>query len=118
MAMGYTVKVVAEMAGGSVRTLHPSDRIGLLPPAATSPAGYRLYSDADLERLQQVLFFRGLGFGLRDVQAIVDRPTVDRAAALRAHRRLLVEQRGRLGRLVELVDRTIASIERGGPMSN
>jgi phosphoribosylaminoimidazole-succinocarboxamide synthase len=118
MAMGYTVKVVAEMAGVSVRTLHHYDRIGLLPPAATSPAGYRLYSDADLERLQQVLFFRELGFSLHDVKAIVDRPTFDRAEALRAHRRLLVEQQGRLGRLVELVDRTIASIEKGAPMSN
>jgi phosphoribosylaminoimidazole-succinocarboxamide synthase len=118
MAMGYTVKVVAEMAGVSVRTLHHYDRIGLLPPAATSPAGYRLYSDADLERLQQVLFFRELGFSLHDVKAIVASPTFDRAEALRAHRRLLVEQQGRLGRLVELVDRTIASIERGEPMSN
>jgi phosphoribosylaminoimidazole-succinocarboxamide synthase len=118
MAMGYTVKVVAEMAGVSVRTLHHYDRIGLLPPAATSPAGYRLYSDADLERLQQVLFFRELGFSLHDVKAIVDSPTFDRAEALRAHRRLLVEQQGRLGRLVELVDRTIASIEKGEPMSN
>jgi phosphoribosylaminoimidazole-succinocarboxamide synthase len=118
MAMGYTVKVVAEMAGVSVRTLHHYDRIGLLPPAATSPAGHRLYSDADLERLQQVLFFRELGFGLHDVKAIVDSPTFDRAEALRAHRRLLVEQQGRLGRLVELVDRTIASIEKGEPMSN
>jgi phosphoribosylaminoimidazole-succinocarboxamide synthase len=118
MAMGYTVKVVAEMAGVSVRTLHHYNRIGLLPPAATSPAGYRLYSDADLERLQQVLFFRELGFSLHDVKAIVDSPTFDRAGALRAHRRLLVEQQGRLGRLVELVDRTIASIEKGEPMSN
>jgi phosphoribosylaminoimidazole-succinocarboxamide synthase len=118
MAMGYTVKVVAEMAGVSVRTLHHYDRIGLLPPAATSPAGYRLYSDADLERLQQVLFFRELGFSLHDVKAIVDSPTFDRAEALRAHRRLLVVQQGRLGRLVALVDRTIASIERGEPMSN
>jgi phosphoribosylaminoimidazole-succinocarboxamide synthase len=118
MAMGYTVKVVAEMAGVSVRTLHHYDRIGLLPPAATSPAGYRLYSDADLERLQQVLFFRELGFSLRDVKAIVDSPTFDRVDALRAQRRLLVEQQGRLGRLVELVDRTIASIEKGEPMSH
>jgi phosphoribosylaminoimidazole-succinocarboxamide synthase len=118
MAMGYTVKVVAAAAGVSVRTLHHYDRIGLLPPAATSPAGHRLYSDADLERLQQVLFFRELGFSLREVKAIVASPTFDRAEALRAHRRLLVEQRGRLGRLVELVDRTIASIEKGEPMTN
>jgi len=116
--MGYTVKAVADVAGVSVRTLHHYDRIGLLRPAATSPAGYRLYSDADLERLQQVLFFRELGFSLHDVKAIVDSPTFDRAEALRAHRRLLVEQQGRLGRLVELVDRTIASIEKGEPMSN
>jgi phosphoribosylaminoimidazole-succinocarboxamide synthase len=118
MAMGYTVKVVAEMAGVSVRTLHHYDRVGLLRPAATSPAGYRLYSDADLERLQQVMFFRELGFSLQDVKAIIDSPTFDRAEALRAHRRLLVEQQGRLGRLVELVDHTIASIEKGEPMSN
>src|SRR4051812_15504714 len=98
--MSYTVKTVAQMARVSVRTLHYYDRIGLLPPAATSPAGPRLSSDADLERLQQVLFFRELGFSLHDVKAIVDSPTFDRAAALRAHRRLLVEQRGRLDRLV------------------
>ncbi|HET7770264.1 MAG TPA: phosphoribosylaminoimidazolesuccinocarboxamide synthase, partial [Chloroflexota bacterium] len=116
--MGYTVKAVADVAGISVRTLHHYDRIGLLRPAANTPAGYRLYSQADLERLQQVLFFRELGFSLQDVKAIVDNPTFDRVAALRAHRRLLVEQQGRLGRLVELVDRTIASIERGEPMSN
>src|SRR6478672_8186019 len=118
MAMGYTVKVVAEMAGVSVRTLHHYDRIGLLPPAATSPAGYRLYSDADLERLQQVLFFRELGFSLHDVKAIVASPDFDRTEALRAHRRLLVEQQGRLGRLVDLVDRTIASLEKGEPMAD
>jgi len=116
--MGYTVKAVADVVGVSVRTLHYYDRIGLLRPAATSPAGYRLYSEADLERLQQVLFFRELGFTLQDVKAIVDSPTFDRTEALRAHRRLLVEQQSRLGRLVELVDRTIASIEKGEPMSN
>src|SRR5438067_1064233 len=118
MAMGYTVKVVAGMAGVSVRTLHHYDRIGLLPPAATSEAGYRLYSEADLERLQQVLFFRELGFSLHDVKAIVDSPDFDRTEALRAHRRLLVEQRGRLGRLVDLVDRTIASLQKGEPMAD
>src|SRR5581483_4989440 len=83
MAMGHTVKVVAEMAGVSVRTLHHYDRIGLLRPAATTRAGHRLYSDADLEQLQQVLFFRELGFSLHDVKAIVDSPTFDRAEALR-----------------------------------
>ena len=116
--MGYTVKAVADVAGISVRTLHHYDRIGLLRPAASSPAGYRLYSEADLERLQQVLFFRELGFSLQDVKAIVDSPTFDRTEALRAHRRILAEQQARFGRLLALVDRTIASIERGEPMSN
>jgi DNA-binding transcriptional MerR regulator len=62
--MAYTVKAVADLAGISVRALHHYDHIGLLRPASVSPAGYRLYTEADLERLQEVLFFRELGFVL------------------------------------------------------
>lgn len=116
--MSYTVKAVADVAGVSVRTLHHYDHVGLLRPSATSAAGYRLYGDADLERLQQVLFFRELGFELREIKAIVDSPSFDRAEALRAHRRVLVERRERIGQLVELVDRTIESLEGGVTMTN
>lgn len=60
--MKYQVKQVADIAGVSIRTLHHYDDIQLLNPSALTDAGYRLYSDADLERLQQILFFRKLGF--------------------------------------------------------
>jgi DNA-binding transcriptional MerR regulator len=110
--MSYTVKAVAAMAGVSVRTLHHYDHIGLLKPAATSAVGYRLYQERDLERLQQVLFFRELGFSLQQIKSIVGSPSFDRKEALRAHRHLLVEQQTRLGQLVDLVDRTIDALER------
>ena len=88
--MAYTVKAVAGMAGVTVRTLHHYDEIGLLRPAAVSAAGYRLYSDADMERLQHILFFRELGFSLDDIKAITSSPTFDPREALRSHRKLLV----------------------------
>lgn len=72
--MALTVKAVAELAGVSVRTLHHYDEIGLLKPAGQSAAGYRLYSQEDLERLQQILFFRELGFSLKEIRAILDSP--------------------------------------------
>ena len=63
---GYSVGALAEIAGISVRTLHHYDEIGLLVPSHRTPAGYREYGDSDLERLQQILLYRELGFGLDD----------------------------------------------------
>lgn len=111
--MGHTVKAVAELAGVSIRTLHHYDEIGLLRPAAVSPAGYRLYSEADLERLQQVLFFRELDFSLQEIRAMLDSPSFDRREALAAHRQSLVEKQRRLERLIQSVDRTLDAMERG-----
>jgi DNA-binding transcriptional MerR regulator len=116
--MVYTVKAVAEMAGVSIRTLHHYDETGLLRPASASPAGYRLYSRADLERLQQVLFFKELGFSLKEIKEILDSPGFDRRQALTSHRRLLLEQKRRLERLIESVDQSIDSIERGEGMDD
>lgn len=64
---GYTVGEVARLAHISVRTLHHYDGIGLLTPSGRSPAGYRLYSEADLHRLRRVLFYRELEFGLDEI---------------------------------------------------
>ncbi len=116
--MGYTVKQVAKLAGVTVRTLHHYDAIGLLRPAAVSPAGYRLYSDADLERLQQVLFFRELGFSLREIGRALSSPDFDRREALTMHRRLLVEKRRRVHALIRSVDRSIAAMDGGEDMSS
>lgn len=111
--MAYTVKAVAELAGISIRTLHHYDALGLLKPAQLSDSGYRLYSDRDLELLQQVLFFRELGFGLREIKEIIYRPGFDRRQALLDHKKLLLERQDRIGRLIRSVDRTLEAIEGG-----
>jgi MerR family transcriptional regulator, thiopeptide resistance regulator len=116
--MAYTVKAVAELAGISVRTLHHYDEIGLLKPAEVSASGYRLYGETDLERLQQVLFFRELGFGLQEIKEIVNRPDFDRKQALQEHKQLLLERKDRLGRLIHSIDQTLDSMERGIPMAD
>lgn len=116
--MSHTVKSVAEAAGISVRTLHHYDEIGLLKPATTTAAGYRQYTEADLERLQQILFFRELGFPLAEIREILDSPTFDRRQALLSHRDLLLEKQKRLDTLIRSVDRSIESIERGTPMES
>ena len=69
--MPLTVGQIAEVAGVTVRTLHHYDALGLLTPDARSEAGYRLYEDADCERLQEILFYRELGFGLEEINAIL-----------------------------------------------
>lgn len=111
--MAYRVKTVAETANITVRTLHHYDRIGLLKPESVSASGYRLYTDTDLERLQQILFFRELGFGLREIKAIVDNPGFDRLDALAAQKRLLLEEQGRIERLLSTIEKTIEAMERG-----
>lgn len=114
--MPYTVKAVADLAGVSVRTLHHYDAIGLLTPAQVTAAGYRQYADADLERLQQVLFFKELGFELAAIKAILDRPGFDPRTALATHRELLLRKKARLETLIQSVDRTIDAYERGSPV--
>lgn len=77
-----TVKQVSELTGVSVRTLQYYDRIGLLKPTKLTDAGYRLYDDTALERLQQILLYRELEFPLKEIKAILDSPQFDRSKAL------------------------------------
>jgi len=85
----YRVKEVAEITGVSVRTLHHYDAIGLLVPGGRSEAGYRLYDDEDLLRLQQILIGRELGLTLEAIGRSLDDPAFDRRQALLAQRREL-----------------------------
>src|SRR5690606_30054901 len=87
-----TVGKVAALAHVTVRTLHHYDEIGLVQPSGRSEAGYRLYGEDDLARLQQVLFYRELGFALEEIRELMVAPDFDRGAALREQRRLLEEQ--------------------------
>ena len=106
----YTVSQLAKMAGVSVRALHHYDHIGLLAPSARTAAGYRIYQEDGLLRLQQILFFRELGFALGDIRSILDDPEFDRLEALEEHRRLLLAEVERLAGLMMTVDRTIARL--------
>jgi DNA-binding transcriptional MerR regulator len=106
----YTVARLAEMAGITVRTLHHYDELGLLRPTARTAAGYRLYGEHDLLRLQQILFFRELDFPLEQIKTIVDDPGFDQVHALQKHREMLQLERERLSRLLSTIDKTIASL--------
>ncbi|MET3293175.1 UNVERIFIED_CONTAM: DNA-binding transcriptional MerR regulator [Brevibacillus sp. OAP136] len=114
--MAYKVKAVAELVGISVRTLHHYDEIGLLKPDSTTPSGYRLYTDENLETLQQILFFKEIGFNLQEIKAILDNPAFDRKHALQSHRELLLQKKQRLEEMIRTVDKTIESIEGGSKM--
>lgn len=114
--MAMTVSQVARLTGVSVRALHYYDEVGLLRPSGRSEAGYRLYAPADLNRLQQVLFFRELGFPLEEILRIVTDPGFDVGAALRTQRQLLAEKAVRLQALLTAVDQAIARAERGDRM--
>ncbi|MET8576919.1 MerR family transcriptional regulator [Streptomyces sp. NPDC005012] len=102
-----TVGRVAELAGVTVRTLHHYDEIGLVRPSARTTSGYRAYAAADVERLREVLAYRRLGFGLREIADLVDDPATDTVARLRRLRGLLLEQRDRAAAMVTAIDREL-----------
>lgn len=105
--MKRTVKEVADLAGISVRTLHHYDEIGLLSPAETTEAGYRLYSESDLDLLQQILFYRELGVPLKTIKEVIHNPAFDRREAMEQHRRMLLEKRRHIDRMIDTIDKTI-----------
>ncbi|MFF7644448.1 TipAS antibiotic-recognition domain-containing protein [Streptomyces canus] len=102
--MSYSVGQVAGFAGVTVRTLHHYDDIGLLVPSERSHAGHRRYSDADLDRLQQILFYRELGFPLDEVAALLDDPAADPRAHLRRRHELLTARIERLQKMAAAVE--------------
>ena len=97
-----TVKQVSQRTGLSVRTLHHYDKIGLLRPARVSGAGYRLYDDSSLARLQSILLFRELRFSLKEICQLLDRPDFDPVKAIDGQLVLLQAQRQRLDELIQL----------------
>lgn len=99
-----TVHEVSELAGVSVRTLQHYDNIGLLRPAQRTEAGYRLYDEAALERLQQILLFRELEFPLKEIKRIVEAPDFDKARALDQQIQLLTLKKEHLQNLIELAN--------------
>src|SRR3954447_8750524 len=105
--MAYTVRKVAAMSGVSVRALHFYDETGLLKPAYLGANGYRFYEEPQILRLQQILFYRELGFELKQIKRILGRRDFEIVAALQSHRKILQKNLTQTGRLIETIDKTI-----------
>jgi MerR family transcriptional regulator, thiopeptide resistance regulator len=111
--VSYSVGQVAGSAGVTIRTLHHYDEIRLLSPSGRSAAGYRIYEEADLERLQRILFYRELGFTLDKIAAIMDDPRTDAVGHLRRQRGLLIERIERLRTMVAAIDHEMEAQKMG-----
>jgi DNA-binding transcriptional MerR regulator len=111
--VSYSVGQVAGFAGVTVRTLHHYDDIGLLAPSERSHAGHRRYSDADLDRLQQILFYRELGFPLDEVTALLDDPAADPRAHLRRQHELLTARIEKLQKMAAAVEHAMEARKMG-----
>ncbi len=97
-----TVHEVSKLTGISVRTLQYYDKIGLFPPAEYTEAGYRLYDEESLARLQMILLFRELEFPLKDIKGIIDSPDFDRNKALEQQIKLLEMKKAHTENLILL----------------
>ena len=105
-----TVNEVSKLAGVSIRTLQYYDSIGLLKPAEYTESGYRLYDDAAMERLQQILLFRELEFPLKEIKEIITRPNFDKKKALEQQIELLTMKKEHLENLIDFA----RGIQNGG----
>ncbi|WP_448702507.1 MerR family transcriptional regulator [Mucilaginibacter sp. AW1-3] len=111
MDTSYAVKQLAKLTGVSVRTLHLYDKIGLLTPSRRTQARYRRYGEAELLRLQQVLFYRELDFALKDIRRILDDPDFDLITALDGHRAALIKKKERLDTLLVTIEKTVSNLK-------
>src|SRR5688500_4899707 len=109
--MAYTVRQVARMSRVSVRTLHYYDETGLLRPAYVGANGYRFYEEPQLLMLQQILFYRELGFELKQMKRILGRADFERIAALESHRKVLRKELARTRKLIETIDKTVEHLK-------
>ncbi|WP_080875670.1 MerR family transcriptional regulator [Oceanobacillus timonensis] len=105
--MKYPIKQVADMSNISTRTLRYYDQIDLLKPASYSDAGYRLYGEEEINRLQQILLYRSMGMKLEQIQAVLDDPAFNTLAALEAHQRKLEAEKQKINQLLTTVEKTI-----------
>jgi DNA-binding transcriptional MerR regulator len=109
--MKYGVKELSQLSGVTVRTLHFYDEVGLLKPAYHSANGYRVYEEKELLVLQQILFFRELGFELKQIKRILNRSDFDKCAALESHRRVLEKNAQRMRGLIRTIDKTLEHLK-------
>ncbi|ALC83515.1 MULTISPECIES: MerR family transcriptional regulator [Bacillus] len=109
--MEYTVQKLGQLAGVSTRTLRYYDEIGILKPARINSSGYRIYGQKEVDRLQQILFYRELDVNLDKIKDIINASSFDEVSALKEHREQLFDKRKRLDLLIANVEKTIALSE-------
>lgn len=109
--MEYTVQKLGLLAGVSTRTLRYYDEIGILKPARINSSGYRIYGQPEVDRLQQILFYRELGVSLKEIKDLLTSPSFDADRALNEHRVKLLKKREQLDVLIANVDLTLAQTE-------
>lgn len=109
--MEYTVKKLGALAGVSTRTLRYYDEFGILKPARINSSGYRIYGEKEVDRLQQILFYKELGVGLDDIKEIISSPDFNETEALKQHYKELLARRQQLDNLIENVEKTINNKE-------
>lgn len=116
--MEYTVNSLAKISGVSTRTLRYYDEIGLLKPACVRSNGYRIYGKREVDELQEILFYRELGFSLDEIKAMLSAPDYDREKSLEGHLAALTQKKSRIEALINNVSRTIISIKGDKTMSD
>ncbi|MDO5425991.1 MAG: MerR family transcriptional regulator [Eubacteriales bacterium] len=109
--MDYTVKQLARLSGVTTRTLRYYDEIGLLKPERTAENGYRIYGQAQVDLLQQILFYRELGMSLGDIREILDSGDFDRERALESHLEALLQKKEQVEMLIENVSKTLSAMK-------
>lgn len=109
--MEYPINKLAKIAGVSTRTLRYYDEIGLLAPARLTEAGYRIYGEAEVDALQQILFYRALGVELGQIKTLLHAETFHKENALAQHLAALLEKRVQLDALIENARRTILAMK-------
>ena len=116
--MEYSIRDLSKMAGVSTRTLRYYDEIDILKPAKISDSGYRVYSDNEIDILQQILFYKELGLDLKTIKQILSSPSFDIVEALYKHKKALIEKKAQIDLLIKNVEDTIKSKEGGYKMKN
>ncbi len=109
--MAYTVKKLSELSGVTIRTLHFYEEEDLIKPAYYGSNGYRYYGEKELLQLQQILFFKELGFTIKQIKKVIGKGDFDQLSALYLHRKSLREEKEKIGRLLKTIDKTINHLE-------
>ncbi len=116
--MAYTVKKISSLSGVTVRALHYYEEIGLLKPAYYGANGYRYFEKKELLQLQQIMFFKELGFTLKQIQKIVGKSDFDQISALYSHKKALSQEKEKIGLLIKTIDKTIKHLTRNKKMKD